>query len=110
MTVFDPTTKQEEVFNTAVLSLISGLFKGYNATVLAYGQTGSGKSFSMGGTYKRAQEKEPTVGVIPRVHESAGIAATIDAMTSGNSTSLEAEAEGNASDTSRSPASGSRVV
>ncbi|KAG7321201.1 hypothetical protein KOW79_015616 [Hemibagrus wyckioides] len=65
--VFDPTTEQEEVFNTAVLSLISGLFKGYNATVLAYGQTGSGKTFSMGGTYTSAQENEPTVGVIPRV-------------------------------------------
>ncbi|KAG7321198.1 hypothetical protein KOW79_015613 [Hemibagrus wyckioides] len=60
-------SEQEEVFNTAVLSLISGLFKGYNATVLAYGQTGSGKTFSMGGTYTSAQGNEPTVGVIPRV-------------------------------------------
>ncbi|XP_034167408.2 kinesin family member 4 [Pangasianodon hypophthalmus] len=65
--VFDPTTEQEEVFNTAVSPLLSGLFKGYNATVLAYGQTGSGKTFSMGGTYTSAQENEPTVGVIPRV-------------------------------------------
>lgn len=40
---------------------------GYHATVLAYGQTGSGKTFSMGGTYTSEQEKEPTVGVIPRV-------------------------------------------
>ncbi|KAG9265937.1 chromosome-associated kinesin KIF4 [Astyanax mexicanus] len=65
--VFDPTTEQEEVFNMAVSPLLSGLFKGYNATVLAYGQTGSGKTFSMGGTYTSAQENEPTVGVIPRV-------------------------------------------
>ncbi|XP_035263716.1 chromosome-associated kinesin KIF4-like [Anguilla anguilla] len=65
--VFDPTTEQEEVFNTAVLSLLSGLFKGYNATVLAYGQTGSGKTFSMGGTYTSSQEDDPSVGVIPRV-------------------------------------------
>ncbi|XP_023700548.1 kinesin family member 4 [Paramormyrops kingsleyae] len=65
--VFDPMTEQEEVFNTAVSPLMSGLFKGYNATVLAYGQTGSGKTFSMGGTYTSAQENEPTVGVIPRV-------------------------------------------
>ncbi|XP_036444905.1 kinesin family member 4 [Colossoma macropomum] len=65
--VFDPTTEQEEVFNTAVSPLLSGLFKGYNATVLAYGQTGSGKTFSMGGTYTSAQENEPVVGVIPRV-------------------------------------------
>ncbi|XP_036379797.1 kinesin family member 4 [Megalops cyprinoides] len=65
--VFDPMTEQEEVFNTAVSPLLSGLLKGYNATVLAYGQTGSGKTFSMGGTYTSAQENDPTVGVIPRV-------------------------------------------
>ncbi|KAG9351983.1 hypothetical protein JZ751_023234 [Albula glossodonta] len=65
--VFDPMAEQEEVFNTSVSPLLSGLFKGYNATVLAYGQTGSGKTFSMGGTYTSAQENEPTVGVIPRV-------------------------------------------
>nr|XP_015206544.1 PREDICTED: chromosome-associated kinesin KIF4A [Lepisosteus oculatus] len=65
--VFDPVTEQEEVFNATVSPLLTGLFKGYNATVLAYGQTGSGKTFSMGGTYTSAQENEPTVGVIPRV-------------------------------------------
>uniref|UniRef100_A0A3B4ZCP2 Kinesin family member 4A n=1 Tax=Stegastes partitus TaxID=144197 RepID=A0A3B4ZCP2_9TELE len=65
--VFDPTAEQEEVFNTAVSPLLSGLFKGYHATVLAYGQTGSGKTFSMGGTYTSAQENDPIVGVIPRV-------------------------------------------
>ncbi|XP_041808207.1 kinesin family member 4 isoform X2 [Chelmon rostratus] len=65
--VFDPTAEQEEVFNTAVSSLLNGLFKGYHATVLAYGQTGSGKTFSMGGTYTSAQENDPSVGVIPRV-------------------------------------------
>uniref|UniRef100_A0A9J7ZH25 Kinesin-like protein n=1 Tax=Cyprinus carpio carpio TaxID=630221 RepID=A0A9J7ZH25_CYPCA len=65
--VFDPTIEQEEVFNTAVSPLLSGLIRGYNATVLAYGQTGSGKTFSMGGTYTSEQENESTVGVIPRV-------------------------------------------
>lgn len=65
--VFDPSTEQEEVFNTAVAPLIKGIFRGYNATVLAYGQTGSGKTYSMGGTYTAEQENEPTVGVIPRV-------------------------------------------
>uniref|UniRef100_A0A3B4AAL9 Kinesin motor domain-containing protein n=1 Tax=Periophthalmus magnuspinnatus TaxID=409849 RepID=A0A3B4AAL9_9GOBI len=57
--VFDPTVEQEEVFKTAVSSLLSGLFKGYHATVLAYGQTGSGKTYSMGGTYTAAQEGDP---------------------------------------------------
>ncbi|XP_068600791.1 kinesin family member 4 [Brachionichthys hirsutus] len=65
--VFDPTAEQEEVFTTAVSSLLDGLFKGYHATVLAYGQTGSGKTFSMGGTYTASQEKDNSVGVIPRV-------------------------------------------
>uniref|UniRef100_A0A4W3IE13 Kinesin-like protein n=1 Tax=Callorhinchus milii TaxID=7868 RepID=A0A4W3IE13_CALMI len=67
--VFDPCTEQEEVFNTAVVPLIDGVFKGYNATVLAYGQTGSGKTYSMGGTYTSAQENDLNVGVIPRVIE-----------------------------------------
>ncbi|XP_008069531.1 chromosome-associated kinesin KIF4A [Carlito syrichta] len=65
--VFDSSTEQEEVFNTAVAPLIKGVFKGYNATVLAYGQTGSGKTYSMGGAYTAEHENEPTVGVIPRV-------------------------------------------
>lgn len=65
--VFDPTVEQEEVYSTAVSSLLRGLFKGYHATVLAYGQTGSGKTYSMGGTYTASQENNPCVGVIPRV-------------------------------------------
>ncbi|XP_055461045.1 chromosome-associated kinesin KIF4A [Psammomys obesus] len=65
--VFDPSTEQEEVFNTAVAPLIKDIFKGYNATVLAYGQTGSGKTYSMGGAYSAEQEHESTIGVIPRV-------------------------------------------
>ncbi|ELV11199.1 chromosome-associated kinesin KIF4A [Tupaia chinensis] len=65
--VFDPSTEQEEIFNTAVAPLIKDIFKGYNATVLAYGQTGSGKTYTMGGAYTAEQENEPAVGVIPRV-------------------------------------------
>ncbi|XP_012368603.1 chromosome-associated kinesin KIF4A-like [Octodon degus] len=65
--VFDPSTEQEEVFNTAVAPLIKDVLGGYNATILAYGQTGSGKTYSMGGTYTAEQENDPTVGIIPRV-------------------------------------------
>nr|XP_020666131.1 chromosome-associated kinesin KIF4A [Pogona vitticeps] len=65
--VFDPSAEQEEVFNTCIVPLIKGIFKGYNATVLAYGQTGSGKTYSMGGAYTAEQENDPSVGVIPRV-------------------------------------------
>lgn len=65
--VFDPSTEQEEVFNTAVAPLIKDIFRGYNATVLAYGQTGSGKTYSMGSTFTAEQVNESTVGIIPRV-------------------------------------------
>ncbi|XP_063157696.1 chromosome-associated kinesin KIF4A isoform X2 [Candoia aspera] len=65
--VFDPSTEQEEVFNTCIAPLVRGIFSGYNATVLAYGQTGSGKTYSMGGAYTADQENDPTVGAIPRV-------------------------------------------
>ncbi|XP_041075610.1 chromosome-associated kinesin KIF4-like isoform X2 [Polyodon spathula] len=65
--VYDPNTEQEEVFTTAVAPMLTGLFEGYNATVLAYGQTGSGKTFSMGGAYNSSQENDLAVGVIPRV-------------------------------------------
>ncbi|XP_061445755.1 chromosome-associated kinesin KIF4-like [Rhineura floridana] len=65
--VFDPSTEQEEVFNTCVAPLIRGIFRGYNTTVLAYGQTGSGKTYSMGGAYTADKENDPTVGIIPRV-------------------------------------------
>ncbi|KAM3822618.1 chromosome-associated kinesin KIF4A [Vipera latastei] len=65
--VFDPSTEQEEVFNTSIAPLVRGIFSGYNATVLAYGQTGSGKTYSMGGAYTVDQENDPAVGAIPRV-------------------------------------------
>ncbi|XP_078607912.1 chromosome-associated kinesin KIF4A-like [Branchiostoma floridae x Branchiostoma japonicum] len=60
-------TMQEQVFQEAVLPLLDGFFKGYNATVLAYGQTGSGKTHTMGGAYSSSIEDESVVGIIPRV-------------------------------------------
>ncbi|XP_054270750.1 chromosome-associated kinesin KIF4A-like isoform X1 [Macrosteles quadrilineatus] len=46
--VFDSSTPQIDIYETAVQNLVNQLFKGYNVTVLAYGQTGSGKTYSMG--------------------------------------------------------------
>ncbi|XP_066288584.1 chromosome-associated kinesin KIF4A-like [Branchiostoma lanceolatum] len=60
-------TMQEQVFEEAVLPLLDGFFKGYNATVLAYGQTGSGKTYSMGGAYSSSIQDQSVVGIIPRV-------------------------------------------
>lgn len=46
--VFDSSTPQIDVYETAVQGLVLQLFKGYNINILAYGQTGSGKTYSMG--------------------------------------------------------------
>ena len=46
--VFEPTSTQIEIYNTAVQPLLEHVFKGYNASVFAYGQTGSGKTHTMG--------------------------------------------------------------
>ncbi|XP_019097872.1 PREDICTED: kinesin-like protein KIN-10B [Camelina sativa] len=39
----------KQIFDREVSPLISGIFHGFNATVLAYGATGSGKTFTMQG-------------------------------------------------------------
>ncbi|KAK9758401.1 hypothetical protein RND81_01G227200 [Saponaria officinalis] len=53
-----------QLFDQCVAPLISGLFNGYNGTVLAYGQTGSGKTYTMGTDYKSADNSG---GIIPNV-------------------------------------------
>jgi hypothetical protein len=67
----------DELFPCCVDNLVTGLFKGYNATVLAYGSTGSGKTFTMGTTFDAAGT---TSGVIPRVMDTihAKIAETLE--------------------------------
>ncbi|KAG1655297.1 hypothetical protein FOA52_002456 [Chlamydomonas sp. UWO 241] len=52
----------DQLYSTCVAPLVTGLFRGYNATVFAYGQTGSGKSFTMGSEYRPGGR---THGVIP---------------------------------------------
>ncbi|XP_005097334.1 chromosome-associated kinesin KIF4A isoform X2 [Aplysia californica] len=65
---FGPTDPQGEVYEKACKTLISSIFKGYNATILAYGQTGSGKTHTMGGCYEDSLTgDEEGMGVIPRV-------------------------------------------
>ncbi|CAA6661746.1 unnamed protein product [Spirodela intermedia] len=48
----------DSIFHGEVSNLISGVFKGSNATVFAYGATGSGKTYTMQGT-----DRQP--GLIP---------------------------------------------
>ncbi|KAG5098864.1 hypothetical protein JHK82_048718 [Glycine max] len=54
------------MFDECVVSLVDGLFQGYNATVLAYGQTGSGKTYTMGTGFKDGCQE----GIIPLVMSS----------------------------------------
>ncbi|GMH44881.1 hypothetical protein BSKO_12838 [Bryopsis sp. KO-2023] len=54
----------DNLFPDCVETLVDGLFKGYNATVLAYGQTGSGKTYTMGSAFTPGGN---TRGVIPLV-------------------------------------------
>ncbi|XP_055371122.1 chromosome-associated kinesin KIF4-like [Condylostylus longicornis] len=62
--VFGKNESQIIVYEEAVKSMISKLFKGYNVTILAYGQTGSGKTHTMGTSFDG--EKSFDMGVIPR--------------------------------------------
>lgn len=41
--VYDTNSKQSDIYETCVHTLVEGSLKGYNATILAYGQTGSGE-------------------------------------------------------------------
>lgn len=61
--VFEPTTTQEEIFETSLCSTVKDLMQGYNGTVLAYGQTGSGKTHTMLGQPESEQQR----GAIPRI-------------------------------------------
>jgi kinesin family member C1 len=45
--IFQPTSKQEDLFNSIGISKTQELIDGYNVCVFAYGQTGSGKTYTM---------------------------------------------------------------
>lgn len=66
--VLGPKSQQQDVFNHAVVPLVSEVLDGYNCTIFAYGQTGTGKTYTMeGGGGKTLNADLPTdAGVIPR--------------------------------------------
>ncbi|ONM00596.1 Kinesin-like protein KIN-5D [Zea mays] len=66
--VLGPKSQQQDVFNHAVVPLVSEVLDGYNCTIFAYGQTGTGKTYTMeGGGGKALNADLPTdAGVIPR--------------------------------------------
>ncbi|KAL7749482.1 hypothetical protein RI367_005036 [Sorochytrium milnesiophthora] len=59
---FDPSTKQEEVFDYVAKEVVLSVMEGYNGTIFAYGQTGSGKTFTITGGAERYSDR----GLIPR--------------------------------------------
>ncbi|UXI18052.1 Tyrosine-protein kinase transmembrane receptor Ror2 [Sarcoptes scabiei] len=66
--VFDMISKQSDVYESCVKTLIEGCFDGFNATVLAYGQTGSGKTYTMGTGFDISYPEHQR-GIIPRAVE-----------------------------------------
>lgn len=65
--VFGPTSKQKELFDTAIAPIVHEVLEGYNCTIFAYGQTGTGKTYTMeGGARKKNGEFPSDAGVIPR--------------------------------------------
>ncbi|XBH91305.1 hypothetical protein VPH35_082730 [Triticum aestivum] len=66
--VFGPKSKQQDVFNHAVVPLVGEVLDGYNCTIFAYGQTGTGKTYTMEGGGGKTQDGElpSDAGVIPR--------------------------------------------
>ncbi|CAM8952706.1 unnamed protein product [Rhodiola kirilowii] len=65
--VFGPCSKQRDLYNQAVSSIVNEVLEGYNCTIFAYGQTGTGKTYTMEGEAKKKNEDMPSeAGVIPR--------------------------------------------
>ncbi|KAI7903290.1 kinesin heavy chain [Cokeromyces recurvatus] len=64
--VFGANTKQQEIFEYSIKSIVDDVVAGYNGTVFAYGQTGSGKTFTMMGSSIDDIENK---GIIPRIVE-----------------------------------------
>ncbi|KAG0259380.1 hypothetical protein DFQ27_004080, partial [Actinomortierella ambigua] len=61
---FPSDSKQKEVFDYSISTIVDDVINGYNGTVFAYGQTGSGKTFTMMGP---SIDDEDLKGIIPRI-------------------------------------------
>ncbi|KAF7721131.1 hypothetical protein EC973_005378 [Apophysomyces ossiformis] len=64
--VFGSNTRQQDIFEYSIKSIVDDVVAGYNGTVFAYGQTGSGKTFTMMGSDIDDAENK---GIIPRIVE-----------------------------------------
>jgi chromosomal replication initiation ATPase DnaA len=57
---FEPSTQQNNVFDTIALPIVESALLGYSGTILAYGPTSSGKTHTMRGS------GETERGIMPR--------------------------------------------
>ncbi|OAY62739.1 125 kDa kinesin-related protein, partial [Ananas comosus] len=53
--VFGPTSKQKDLFDQSISSIVNEVLEGYNCTIFAYGQTGTGKTYTMEGEAQCAE-------------------------------------------------------
>mmetsp|Transcript_987 Transcript_987/g.2351 ORF Transcript_987/g.2351 Transcript_987/m.2351 type:complete len:813 (+) Transcript_987:364-2802(+) len=65
--IFNPDSKQADVFKAIGRPLVENVFEGYNGTIFAYGQTSSGKTHTMQGPSITDPEM---AGIIPRTVEA----------------------------------------
>ncbi|MCL4131853.1 UNVERIFIED_CONTAM: hypothetical protein GTU68_033139 [Idotea baltica] len=76
--IFDPSSTNDQIFETTTKDIVDTILNGYNCSVFAYGATGSGKTFTMLGNeqnpgitfltvmelYKKMEEAEDTKKMI----------------------------------------------
>ncbi|XP_028253316.1 kinesin-like protein KIF3C [Parambassis ranga] len=63
--VYDPNSKQRELYDESVRPLIDSVLAGFNGTIFAYGQTGTGKTYTMQGAWRDPEKR----GVIPNAFD-----------------------------------------
>ncbi|XP_064847876.1 kinesin-like protein KIF3B isoform X3 [Oncorhynchus masou masou] len=63
--VYDPSSKQRDLYDETVRPLIDSVLDGFNGTIFAYGQTGTGKTYTMQGVWLEPERR----GVIPNAFE-----------------------------------------
>ncbi|XP_055741784.1 kinesin-like protein KIF3C isoform X2 [Salvelinus fontinalis] len=63
--VYDPSSKQRDLYDETVRPLIDSVLDGFNGTIFAYGQTGTGKTYTMQGVWLEPEKR----GVIPNAFD-----------------------------------------
>lgn len=63
--VYDPNSKQRDLYDESVRPLIDSVLAGFNGTIFAYGQTGTGKTYTMQGAWRDPEKR----GVIPNAFD-----------------------------------------